>query len=197
MNYIVLDMEWNQAVSYAKKIKYPINLYGEIIQIGAVKLNDHMETIDTFDVMICPKFYTKMNKNVMELTEITTEQIRKGSPFPKAISEFKNWCGEEFSFITWGNCDEQVLKSNLLIYEMDIEWIPECFDAQLMFDDKVTMEGRDYPLNYAIFSLGIKAKPAHNALNDAINTAEVIKRLDAIEWIEEERMYWQEQRYIN
>ena len=38
MNYIVLDMEWNQANSYSEMVKDPIMLTGEIVQIGAVKL---------------------------------------------------------------------------------------------------------------------------------------------------------------
>ena len=42
MNYIVLDLEWNQAMSSDSAIfkKLPIHLRGEIIEIGAVKLND-------------------------------------------------------------------------------------------------------------------------------------------------------------
>ena len=40
MNYIVLDMEWNQANSYAEMVKDPIMLTGEIVQIGAVKLDE-------------------------------------------------------------------------------------------------------------------------------------------------------------
>lgn len=54
MNYIVLDLEWNQPVSNRRIVKTPIRLAGEIIQIGAVKLDENLKTIDTFEVMVAP-----------------------------------------------------------------------------------------------------------------------------------------------
>jgi len=43
MNYIVLDMEWNQPYSKAKKHPRGVELRGDIIQIGAVKLNRRLK----------------------------------------------------------------------------------------------------------------------------------------------------------
>ena len=44
MNYIVVDLEWNQAMSSKSSVfnKLPIKLRGEIIEIGAVKLDENM-----------------------------------------------------------------------------------------------------------------------------------------------------------
>ena len=48
MNYIVFDLEWNQPysndISFMKRTKMPLT--GEIIQIGAVKLNDKLDIVD-------------------------------------------------------------------------------------------------------------------------------------------------------
>ena len=52
MNYIVLDLEWNQAAN--KKNRYAKILPFEIIEIGAVKLNDSFQIIDTFQEVIRP-----------------------------------------------------------------------------------------------------------------------------------------------
>ena len=38
MEYIVLDMEWNQALTFSEMVKDPVFLTGEIIQIGAIKV---------------------------------------------------------------------------------------------------------------------------------------------------------------
>ena len=40
MNFVVLDLEWNQAMSSKSEVfnHLPIHLRGEIIEIGAVKL---------------------------------------------------------------------------------------------------------------------------------------------------------------
>ena len=46
MNYIVLDLEWNQCpYGKAKEIE---KLPFEIIEIGAVKMNEKKEIIDTY-----------------------------------------------------------------------------------------------------------------------------------------------------
>ena len=47
MQYIVMDMEWNNA--YSKKLGAFVN---EIIEIGAVKLDDSLRVLDTFSVII-------------------------------------------------------------------------------------------------------------------------------------------------
>ena len=71
MNYIVLDLEWNSA--YHKKQGRFVN---EIIQIGAVKLDNDFNVIDTFLVYIKSEIVKQLNKRVIELTGITNEQIK-------------------------------------------------------------------------------------------------------------------------
>ena len=47
LNYIILDMEWNQPFSKSStKELNRIKLIGEIIQISAVKLNENQKIID-------------------------------------------------------------------------------------------------------------------------------------------------------
>ena len=51
MNYIVLDLEWNQAAYKAdEEWKIPF----EIIEIGAVKLDENCQIIETFQRLIRP-----------------------------------------------------------------------------------------------------------------------------------------------
>lgn len=190
MNHIVLDLEWNQPLSKSRMIRNPVVLGGEIIQIGAVKLDENLNKLDEFDELVKPVHYTKMNKYVMELTKITDEDLEKGISFEEAILKFKEWCGEECLFLTWGSGDVSMLRDNCIIYGMDTEWIPQWVDAQLMFDDLVMMEGRQFSLDYAVYYLKIKGNNGHNALNDAIDTVSVICSMEeALEWIEEEIAY--------
>ena len=76
------------------------------------------------------------------------------------------------------------LEDNMEYHGMPIDGLPRCFDIQLMFDDQVTMEGRDFALNYAMWKMEIKPALSHDALNDAINTAEVMRHLDLSEGLE-------------
>ena len=70
MKYIVIDMEWNRPELRNRLVKEPIVLHGEIIQIGAVMLNEELDEIGSFEVKVRPKFYTRMNRKVEELTGI-------------------------------------------------------------------------------------------------------------------------------
>lgn len=45
MKYIVIDMEWNRPERRNRLVKEPIVLHGEIIQIGAVMLNEELDEI--------------------------------------------------------------------------------------------------------------------------------------------------------
>ena len=178
MQYIVLDLEWNQPVSKQRMIKSPIKLTGEIIQIGAVKVDENMQPIDTFEILVKPTQYHNMNKTVQELTGITNENLTNGIPFKDAVSMFKEWCGTDFAILTWGTQDVYMLENNLTYHNMDIEWIPKVYDAQVIFDDQVTMENRNFSLGYAMYRFDIKPLKCHDALNDAINTVKVLMNLD-------------------
>ena len=83
MNYIILDLEWNQPLSPQRMIRDPFNLAGEIIQFGAVKTDNlqDLSIIEKYSEIVKPVFYTKMNKHVTEVTEMTDETIRQGRPF--------------------------------------------------------------------------------------------------------------------
>lgn len=178
MDYIVLDMEWNQPSHERQIVKKPVKLYGEIVQIGAVKLDNDFNVTDTFKTMVTPKYYTRMNKLVSRLTKITTENLQYGEPFPTAFENFKKWCGDCFVILTWGPDDIRILHDNLLLHGFDTSWIPDSYDVQLIFDAQVTKEKRQVSLSSAMEMLNEPALEAHDALNDAKNTACICLRLD-------------------
>ncbi|NCC69544.1 MAG: exonuclease, partial [Clostridia bacterium] len=66
MNYVVVDLEWNQAMSSKSSVfnKLPIHLCGEIIQIGAAKLNDDMSPGEEFQVDVKPIYFKRMHYKV-------------------------------------------------------------------------------------------------------------------------------------
>ena len=59
MNYVVVDLEWNQAMSSKSSVfnKLPIRLGGEIIEIGAVKLTEDMKPGEEFTVDVKPIYF--------------------------------------------------------------------------------------------------------------------------------------------
>lgn len=186
MKYIVFDMEWNQPLIPKKRVN---GLKGEIIQIGAVALDENMDEIGTFDVTIRPRFYIHMNRDVSELTKIRQEDIDRGISFEEAIEEFRAWCGEDCCLVSWSFSDMDMLINNLRKYELDEDWLPECYDAQLMFDDQFTQEDRDFALSYALYYFSEKPEAAHDALDDARSTVKVLRHIDLEEGLIEEFTY--------
>ena len=178
MQYIVLDMEWNQPWDMKQAKKKPIYLKGEIIQIGAVKLDENFKIVDTFKVLISPRYYKKMHSKVSKLTKITTGDLKSGLIFEEALAKFKNWCGDDFVFLIWGWDDIPMLKDNMVIFGEDENWLPKWYNVQTIYDQQIAKEGRQHALSDAMERVGETLIDAHDALNDAYGTARVCLHLD-------------------
>ena len=78
MDYIVLDMEWNQPWpgSPSSKKVLPVQIRGEIIQVGAVRVTEDRQVTDEFQVLIKPKYYRRLNRRVSKLTGIKEAELR-------------------------------------------------------------------------------------------------------------------------
>ena len=182
MNYIVMDMEWNQPWpgSPSSKKVLPVPIRGEIIQIGAVRLTEDGEVADEFQVMIRPKFYRHLNRRVSKLTGIKENRLRdEGVPFPEAMALFQSWCGEDIVFLTWGFDDIGILRENLQLFDMDTAFTDRWYNAQMIFNAQTDGSNSQKALKTAMETLGIEAtRPAHDALGDAYHTALICARLD-------------------
>ena len=114
MNYVVVDFEWNQACygkgSENRKIPF------EIIEIGAVKLDENLKEIDRFSRTIRPKVYKKLHYITRDLTGITQEELCASDPFSYVLVDFMLWCGKDYIFCTWGNMDLVELQRNMKYY---------------------------------------------------------------------------------
>ena len=109
MNYVVLDMEWNQAITYTEMVKNPVFLTGEIIQIGAVMLNDEFHAVRFFNDRVIPQYYTELHPQVAEVTKLEQRDLRNGKPFVDVFSSFCDWCGSDFAFLIWGTEDLRIM----------------------------------------------------------------------------------------
>ncbi len=179
MNYIILDMEWNQAGRGTKLVRSPIILHGEIIQIGAVKTDESFNFLDKIKISVCPKYYKTMNSHVERITGITSERLTYGEMFPKAFERLKKWCGDDMRFITWGFDDIGMLSDNLTIHGLPSDYGSDFINLQLIFNDQMQSERPQWSLSDACEKLGIEMEAhAHDALNDAWYTYEVLKKLD-------------------
>ncbi len=182
MDYIVLDMEWNQpwpGSPSARKV-LPVQIRGEIIQIGAVRVTEDQQVADEFQVMIRPKYFRTLNRRVSKLTGIKESRLKaEGISFPEAIQRFQQWCGENVVFLTWGFDDISILRENLQLFGLNTGWINCWYNAQMIFNAQTDGSTAQKALKTAMEIFGIEAtRPAHDALGDAYHTALICARLD-------------------
>ena len=120
MNYIVFDLEWNQSPN--GKEDSVDHLPFEIIEIGAVKLDEGFCQVGEFHKLIRPQVYKKLHFKISEVTHMDMRKLcQEGQRFEDVIREFVEWCGEEeYCFCTWGSMDLTELQRNMAYYGLDI-----------------------------------------------------------------------------
>lgn len=183
MNYVIFDLEWNQCGSEREILTDPVCLPGEIIEIGAVKLDDAFQKIDELRLFIKPQFYTKLHRRIVTLTGIWDKELaEKGLPFPEAYAEFMKFCGEEYSFMTWSRSDLPILVDNMLLHGIDVSNLPDTYDLQRIFCNEIMRIPQKMSLDDALKVLNEKGDIAHDALNDSRNTVLVCNHLDLDEY---------------
>ncbi len=179
MQFIVMDLEWNN--TYSKKADGYIN---EIIEIGAVKLDEERETVDTFSCIIRSQIGKKLRGSVKRLTHLTNDDINSGMPFTKAFSLFKKWVGndDETVIVTWGDSDIRVLLDNYQ-YLNGIRIVPflqTYCNLQKSFQ-KYIKSGRGHQTGLLAAAEIVGIDPEmyihHRALGDSMLTADIMKKI--------------------
>lgn len=179
MNYIVLDLEWNQSNTGLEEevTKIPF----EIIEIGAIKINDKNVIVSEFNELVKPKVYREMNHITSKLIHMQMEELERGTPFPDVMKRFLEWGGEEpYVFCTWGTQDLVELQRNMTFHEMEpLSNGPIAYlDVQKLFAIAYEDSKTRRTLEYGIDALGItKDIPFHRAFSDAYYTAQILSEI--------------------
>lgn len=182
MYYIVYDLEFNQK---DKNNHYDstsvVSLPFEIIQIGAIKLNENFEIIDKFNTLVKPTLYTSIHPYIEELTKISNSDIDSAPNFLNVFENFKKFIGDDTSVLcVWGQADIKILRQNMDFHNIPLYFLPQKYiDIQLHASKYFkTPSGSRIGLRNAIELLNIPiSNNFHNAFNDAIYTTEVFKQV--------------------
>ncbi len=179
MRYIVLDLEWNQSNTgmEAEAAKLPF----EIIEIGAIQLNDKCVMIGEFSELVKPVVYHEMHRITSRLIHMQMKELERGKPFEQVMARFLDWCGEgEYLFCTWGSSDLTELQRNMKFYNMTAlsDKPIRYLDVQKLFsiahEDRKTRRALEYAVDYLHIEKDI---PFHRAFSDAYYTAKVFADL--------------------
>jgi inhibitor of KinA sporulation pathway (predicted exonuclease) len=179
MHYIVFDLEWNIAgranpVDAATQAAMPF----EIIEIGAVKLDDQFRIVGEFSTQVRPKIYRILSSHIAAVTRRFQQSLKFGLSFPDAARSFLAWCtaeGDDYVLCTWSEGDTAVLRSNLAFHGFDDRLVTRCIDVQYVFDDLVEQAGIQRSIEYAVDFLRLpKNEPFHQAVKDAYYTGLIL-----------------------
>ena len=181
MTYIIIDLEWNQPISYqsAAYRKVGDKLIFEMIQIGAVKLGPDLKPCDSISIPIAPTHYLRIHPRIRRMTGLDSETLAGAPNFREALEQFVRWCGEDYALLTWGIDDVSVLYQNIRFFNCEDIKLPPLCDIQQLFSKVHGLKDRA-GLKAAMELTEIEQDESmafHNALNDAWYTALVFGTL--------------------
>lgn len=181
MNYIVLDLEWNQCPD--GKSNENSELAFEIVELGAVKLDENRKEIGSFHEYVSPTVYRRLHRITRDIINVTMEELDQGDKFNLVAERFFNWCkkGGEYRFATWGSMDLTELQKNCAYFKVNYKFpFPFIyFDLQKLFSICYDDGKSRISLEAATEQMQIEVKDNfHSAITDAQYTAAVFEKMD-------------------
>ena len=175
MVHIVIDLEMNPIKRALKDIRR--FLQDEVIEFGAVKLDENYQPIDDFQTYVRPQF-SEIISHITKLTGITNETVANKNTFEIEFQNFFEWIGGwDMKIYSWSASDIKQLKSECSyklpkfdVHRMERQWI----DIQKEFDERIGLHS-NLSLKYAVGAMNRDFEgTAHTALADAVNTAAIL-----------------------
>lgn len=169
--YVVIDLEMCR-VSKPKGAPYHFAM--EIIEIGAVLLNESFEIEDSFQTYVRPQF-GKIDKYIRRLTGITNDMVRSAPEIKDALELFLAWAPEDSVLVAWSTSDAHQLREETKFKGIHIKCLDDLLrtsvDCQIVFAKRIDSP-KSYNLTDALVIAAIDYEDgAHDALVDARNTA--------------------------
>ncbi len=180
MRYVVVDLEMNEI---NKKSEARSICRNEVIEIGAVMLDEGMNEVGCFKTYVKPE-YNGISNKISKLTGITDSMVLMAPRFSDAIKSFTRWCLEdeqEVEIYAWSGSDYGQIAKEIILkgYKpeaveeklLTIEWkdFQQEFDQYLGFEKKLSLKQA-----LELAGIGFDGRE-HDALDDARNTADLMR----------------------
>lgn len=174
--FVVIDLEMCNVPKGAHK-----HLRNELIQIGAVLLDEDMKPEDSFMTYVRPAFGFIDNR-IKKLTGISNENVKNAPDAKKALEMFIDWIPEDAIPVSWSDNDEHQIRTEMHYKGIEIPRFSELFsvwtDCQKTFAQKIGVN-RCYRLCDALAIAGVQCEDGfHDALQDAKNTAKLFRKME-------------------
>lgn len=175
MQHIFLDFEMNPIPKKNKEARTIVR--SEICEIGAVKLNEAYEIIDTFSCYVRPQL-NQIMLNITQLTGITNQDVERAKELSSALDDFVFWIGDgPVRIYSWSDTDKTQLVNECLLKKI---MLPKQFrrwmDFQRVYSRLMGLSRRScLSLSNALGSVEQDFSGSqHSALADAKNSASLL-----------------------
>ena len=157
----------------------------EVIEIGAVTLDEANAEAASFKRFVRPQFSETLAENIVRLTGITDEDVENAGGFGEVLAEFAEWCletgGADFEIYAWSDNDLKQLKREVRRKQVELTEACETMfanwrDFQRVYSDMFYLS-QVMSLTKALELSGLDFEGrAHDGLTDARNTADLYRQ---------------------
>lgn len=171
MTFIIFDLE---ATCWEFR---PPQMVQEIIEIGALKLDEYGEEQDRFNSFVKPVIHPQLSPFCQKLTTITQVDVNRAATFPKVCEHFMNWIGvhddEEYLLCSWGSFDKRMLIQDCKLHRMDYDWVEPHINLKEQYHEIKRLH-RTRSLRHAVEVEGLEFEGTyHRGISDAENLAKL------------------------
>ncbi|MCR5188954.1 MAG: exonuclease domain-containing protein [Treponema sp.] len=177
--YICIDLEMSEFTASQRSCVPGAN--GEVIQFGAVMLDENYNMLSEFSSYVKP-IYSSVNNIINQLTGISNKNLEKADDFLTVFDKFCYWRGEgDITTFCWSKADFNQLWAELEAkgkHRYDLFAVLHDFvDLQNIFGNLISSK-TSVGLESAMRLLQMDYKgQVHTALSDSYNTARILHKL--------------------
>ncbi|MCP4520463.1 MAG: exonuclease domain-containing protein [Cytophagales bacterium] len=168
MNYIIVDLEatcWNPKGNHQN----------EIIEIGAVMVDEDQDIISEFELFVKPTLNPILSDFCTELTSITQKDVDNAPLFPEAIQRFRTWIGtEEYLLCSWGHYDKIQFKNDCKLHRLGAGWLDEHISLKHQYAELANLRRGGIGMKKALEREGFSLEGTHHrGIDDARNITKI------------------------
>lgn len=173
---IFIDLEMNTTDTRLVRRK---KLKNEVIEIGAVRMDDAFHPLDRFRIFVRPQYNGVIECKIYKLTGISNGAVSDAVSLPETLDALEAWCGSDGCEIyAWSTSDLCQLRKECGFKGIDSVFLDEMVQWHDFQEDFRQMLGEKniLSLSNAMHRAGLEPEGSlHDASWDAYNSARLME----------------------
>lgn len=178
MEFVIFDLEWDSV--YYKPEKRFIN---QILQIGAVRLDENFRQTADFEVTVKSGISRKVTRRFSTLTGITAEKMLTGISYADAVQRFNEFTAGADVMMTWSDSDlHTIIENEILLADTGVRFqIEKYLDLQKLAQHRMQEMGYENKNQVSLggaaefFGIDTSGFEMHTAQDDSAVCGKLLK----------------------